>query len=83
MTSQFADMMSSSNFFDVVLFLLSIIKKKEKKHDKIVLLGILKLNIIEVLISKALINSNISHDEFVLINNLLKEYDQMKKKSKI
>ena len=83
MTSQFADMMSSSNFFDVVLFLLSIIKKKEKKHDKIVLLGILKLNIIEVLISKALIDSNISHDEFVLINNVLKEYDQMKKKSKI
>ena len=25
--------------------------------------------------SKALINSNISHDEFVLINNVLKEYD--------
>ena len=35
-----------------------------------------KLNSIEFLISKALINSNISHDEFVLINNLLKElYD--------
>ena len=24
--------------------------------------------------------SNISHDEFVLINNMLKEYDDMKKK---
>ena len=35
-----------------------------------------KLNSIEFLISKALINSNISHDEFVLINNVLKElYD--------
>ena len=41
----------------------SIIKKK--KHDKIVLLAKSKLNSIEILISKALINSNISHDEFV------------------
>ena len=35
-----------------------------------------KLNSIEVLTSNALIDLNISHDEFVLINNLLKEsYD--------
>ena len=34
----------------------SIIKKKKKKHDKIVLLGNSKLNSIEVLISKALID---------------------------
>ena len=40
----------------------SIIKKK--KHDKIVLSANCKLNGIEVLISKTLINSNISHDEF-------------------
>ena len=51
----------------------SIIKKKKKKHDKIVLLAKSKLNSIEVLISKALIDSNISHDEFVLIDNLLKK----------
>ena len=37
-----------------------------------------KLNSIEVLISKALIDSNISHDEFVLINSVLKEYDEIK-----
>ena len=42
----------------------SIIKKKKKKHDKIVLLAKSKLNNIEVLISEALIYSNISHDEF-------------------
>ena len=36
---------------------MSIIKKKEKKHVKIVLLAKYKLNSIEVLISKALINS--------------------------
>ena len=34
-----------------------------------------KLNNKDVLISKALIDSNISFDEFVLINNVLKEYD--------
>ena len=32
-----------------------------------------KLNSIKVLISKALTDSNISHDKFVLINNVLKE----------
>ena len=41
-----------------------------------------KLNSIEVLISKALINSNISHDEFVLTNNALKEYVNMTEKVK-
>ena len=42
----------------------------EKIHDKIVLLTKSKLNGIEVLISKPLIDSVISHDEFVLINNI-------------
>ena len=60
----------------------SIIKKKKKKHDKIVLLAKTKLNGIEVFISKIFIDSNISHDEFVLINNMLKEYDKMKKEIK-
>ena len=50
----------------------SIIKKKRSKHDKIVFLAKSELNSIEVLVSKALIDSNISHDEFVLINNVLK-----------
>ena len=60
----------------------SIIKKKKKKHDKIVLSAKSKLISIEVLISKALIDSNISHDEFVLINDVLKEYDEMKEEIK-
>ena len=60
----------------------SIIKKKKKKHDKIVLLAKSKLNSIEVLISKALIDSNISHDEFVLINNMLKEYEEERRNQK-
>ena len=37
-----------------------------------------KLNNIEILISKALIDSNISHDEFILINNTLKEFHDLK-----
>ena len=60
----------------------SIIKKKKEKHDKIVLLAKSNLNSIEVLISKALIDSVISYDEFVLINDLLKEYDEMKEENK-
>ena len=38
----------------------------------------LKSNSIEVLISKTLIDSNINHDRFVLINNVLNEYDDTK-----
>ena len=59
----------------------SIIKKK-KKYDKIVFLAESKLNSIEGLISKALNDSVISHDEFVLINNVLKEYNEMKESIK-
>ena len=40
-------------------------KKKKKKNEKIALLAKSKLNNMEVLISKALVSSNISHDEFV------------------
>ena len=40
-----------------------------------------KLNSIEGSISKTVIDSNISHDEFVLINNVQKEYDEMKEHS--
>ena len=43
----------------------SIIKKNKQKHKKTVLLAKSELNSIEVLISKAVIDSVISHDEFV------------------
>ena len=33
-------------------------------------------------IFKALIDSNISYDKYVLINNVLEDYDNMKKKKK-
>ena len=51
-------------------------------HDKIVFLAKSKLNEIEVLISKALLDSNISLVEFVLISNVLKEYQEMKEEIK-
>ena len=60
----------------------SIIKKKKKKHDQIVLLAKSKLNSIEVVISNALTDSVITYDEFVLINNALKEYKKMKEEIK-
>ena len=47
----------------------SIIKKKRKTHDEIVLLSKTKLNSIEVLISKGLIDSRVSHEELVSVNN--------------
>ena len=37
-----------------------------------------KLNNIDALICKALIDSNISRDEFVLTNNVLKEFYDVK-----
>ena len=40
-----------------------------------------KLNSIKVSISKALMDWNISHDGFVLIKNVLEEYDDMKEKT--
>ena len=60
----------------------SLIKKKKKKHDKLILLAKSKSNSIEVLIVKTLSDSNISGDEFVLINNVLKEYDEMREEIK-
>ena len=52
--------------------------KKKKWHDNIVLLRKAKLNTIEVPISKSLIDSYITHDDFVSINNVLREYHDMK-----
>ena len=48
----------------------SIIKKKKKKRDETVSLAKSNLNSIEVLTSKTTVDSVISHDEFVLINNV-------------
>ena len=57
----------------------SIIKKKKKEHDKIVLLA--KSN--QHRISKTLIDSVNSHDEVALRNNILKQCNEMKKEIQI
>ena len=49
---------------DVVKTLLNITRKKKKKHNKIIALARSKLNIIENLISQALIDFEITHEEF-------------------
>ena len=46
------------------------------------LLAKTKLSTIKVLISKALIDSCISHDGFVSMNNVLREFDKMKEEIK-
>ena len=46
--------------------------------QNIVFLAKVKLNSVGVVISRALIDSYVSHKEFVLINNMLREYDNMK-----
>ena len=62
----------------------SMIKKMKKKHDKIKILALAKskLNSVKVLICKDLIDSNISRHEFVLINNLPKEFNDIKEQIK-
>ena len=60
----------------------SIFNKEKKKVDKIPLVAKFKLNTLGVLISKTSINSFIIHDEIILINNLLKEYDEMREEIK-
>ena len=60
-----------------------MIKNKKKNHDKIVLLGKDKINIFEVIIFKSLINSYVSHNQFVLVNNVLREFNEMEKDTEI
>ena len=48
----------------VIKKLLNITRKKKKKHNKIITLARNKLNIIETLISRALIDFDLSHEEF-------------------
>ena len=64
----------------IVKKLLNITRNKKKKHDKILMLTKSKLNSIETLISQALIDMDISHEEFVRILKEKRKYEKMKKK---
>ena len=58
--------------------LLKTTRNKKKKHNKILMLARSKLNSIESKISEALINSEISHEDFMTIINKEKKYRELK-----
>ena len=57
---------------------LKTIRNKKKKHNKIVMLARSKLNSIESKIYEALINNEISHEDFMTILNEEKKYRELK-----
>ena len=62
----------------IIEILLSITRNKKKKHDEILVLARGKLNSIETLISQALIDMEISHEEFIAIFKKNEKYEKMK-----
>ena len=56
----------------------SITRNKKKKHNKIFMLAKSKLKCIETLISQALIDLEISHEEFKIIVNEKEKHENMK-----
>ena len=62
----------------IIKKLLSITRNKKKKHDKILMLAKSKLNSIKTLLSQALINLEISHEEFIPIYKEKDKYKKMK-----
>ena len=62
----------------IIKKLLSMTRKKKKMYDKILMLARSKLNSIETLISQALIDMDISHEEFITVLKEKDIYDMMK-----
>ena len=62
----------------VVKKLLNITRKKKEKHNKIIALARSKLNIIETLISRALTDFDISHEQFSKIIYEKNNYEQIR-----
>ena len=62
----------------IIKKLLSITRSKKKKHDKIFMLAKIKLNSIEALVSQAMIDMEISHEEFNAIIREKQKYVRMK-----
>ena len=61
----------------IVKFLLSITRNKKKKHDKTLMLIKSKLSSIDTLISQALIDMEISHEEFIAILQQKDKYEKV------
>ena len=59
---------------------MNITRNKKKKHDEIITLAKSKLNTIETLISQALIDMDINHEELVTILKEKDKYEKMKDK---
>ena len=57
---------------------MNITRIKKKKHDKILILAKSKLNSIETLISQALIDMELSHEEYSTILKETEKYQRMK-----
>ena len=62
----------------IIKKLLSITRNKKKKHDNILMLTKNKLDSIGTLVSQALINMEISHEEFNAIISETRKYERMK-----
>ena len=62
----------------IIKNLLETTRNKKKKHNNIVMLARSKLNSIESKISEALINNEISHEDFMKIINEVKKYRELK-----
>ena len=62
----------------IIKKLLSMTRNKKKKHDKILMLAESKFNSIKTLISRALNDLDISHEEFVTILKEKDRYEKMK-----
>ena len=60
---------------EIVKKLLKTTRNKDKKYNKIVMLARSKLNSIERKISEALINNEISHEDFITLINEEKNID--------
>ena len=63
----------------IIKKLLGITRNKKRKHNKTFMLAKSKLNSIETLISQALNDIEISHEEFVTILKEKDKYEKMKK----
>ena len=68
---------------NVVKKLLNITRKKKKEHNKTIALARSKLNIIEALISRALTDFGISHEEFSKIIYEKKNYEQIRDRDNV
>ena len=66
----------------IIKKLLSTTIKKKKKHDQILMLAKSKYNSIEALISQALNDIDISHEEFITILKEKDRYEKMKENIK-